>query len=90
MHARIAAGKPVYCEKPLAVSLQQTNAMHLAAKAAGVVTRVGYNYQHNPIVAVAPPDHPLCHMGPLRLQDLEPIRIQKIERRAFAAIVPPL
>lgn len=51
--AAIAAGKPVYCEKPLAVSLQQANAMHLAAKAAGVVTRVGYNYQHNPIIGLA-------------------------------------
>ena len=29
-------------------------------------------FLNNPIVAVAPPDHPLCHMGPLRLQDLEP------------------
>lgn len=51
--AAIAAGKPLYCEKPLAVSLQQANAMHLAAKAAGVVTRVGYNYQHNPIIGLA-------------------------------------
>lgn len=51
--AAIAAGKPLYCEKPLAVSLEQANAMHLAAKAAGVVTRVGYNYQHNPIIGLA-------------------------------------
>ncbi|MGE8096744.1 Gfo/Idh/MocA family protein [Pseudomonas fluorescens] len=51
--AAIAAGKPVYCEKPLAVSLEQASAMHLAAKAAGVVTRVGYNYQHNPIIGLA-------------------------------------
>ncbi|MCG6577216.1 MULTISPECIES: LysR family transcriptional regulator [Pseudomonas] len=29
-------------------------------------------FLNNPIVAVAPPDHPLCHVGPLRLQDLEP------------------
>ena len=29
-------------------------------------------FLNNPIVAVAPPDHPLCHLGPLRLQDLEP------------------
>ncbi|UVM36446.1 Gfo/Idh/MocA family oxidoreductase [Pseudomonas sp. B21-017] len=51
--AAIAAGKPVYCEKPLAVSLEQASTMHLAAKAAGVVTRVGYNYQHNPIIGLA-------------------------------------
>ena len=48
--AALAAGKPVYCEKPLAVSLKQAEQMRQAAKAAGVVTRVGYNYQHNPII----------------------------------------
>ena len=51
--AALAAGKAVYCEKPLAVNLEQATAMHLAAKAAGVVTRVGYNYQHNPIIELA-------------------------------------
>lgn len=51
--AAIAAGKPVYCEKPLAVSLEQATAMHQAAKDAGVVTRVGYNYQHNPVIGLA-------------------------------------
>ena len=29
-------------------------------------------FLNNPIVAVAPADHPLCERGPLRLQDLEP------------------
>lgn len=29
-------------------------------------------FLNNPIVAVAPADHPLCESGPLRLQDLEP------------------
>ncbi len=51
--AALAAGKPVYCEKPLAVSLEQATALHAAAKAAGVVTRVGYNYQHNPMIEQA-------------------------------------
>jgi len=51
--AALAAGKPVYCEKPLAVSLEQAEQMRQAAKAAGVVTRVGYNYQHNPIIQLA-------------------------------------
>lgn len=51
--AAIAAGKAVYCEKPLAVSLQQAEHMHLAARVAGVVTRVGYNYQHNPMLVLA-------------------------------------
>ena len=29
-------------------------------------------FLNNPIVAVAPAEHPLCMQGPLRLQDLEP------------------
>ena len=51
--AAIEAGKAVYCEKPLAVSLEQARDMQQAAKAAGVVTRVGYNYQHNPMIGLA-------------------------------------
>ncbi|SDU92918.1 Gfo/Idh/MocA family protein [Pseudomonas mucidolens] len=51
--AAVAAGKAVYCEKPLAVSLEQAAAMRRAASAAGVVTRVGYNYQHNPMIVLA-------------------------------------
>lgn len=60
--AAIAAGKSVYCEKPLAVNLQQATAMHRAARDAGVVTRVGYNYQHNPIIGRA---RELIHSGEL-------------------------
>jgi len=51
--AALEAGKAVYCEKPLAVSLEQADQMQRAAKAAGVVTRAGYNYQHNPIIGLA-------------------------------------
>lgn len=51
--AAIEAGKAVYCEKPLAVSLEQAQAMQRAAESAGVVTRVGYNYQHNPMIGLA-------------------------------------
>ena len=51
--AALAAGKAVYCEKPLAISLGQASEMRQAAKAAGVVTRVGYNYQYNPIIGLA-------------------------------------
>lgn len=51
--AALEAGKAVYCEKPLAVSLEQAREMHNAARKAGVVTRVGYNYQHNPILGLA-------------------------------------
>ncbi len=60
--AALAAGKPVYCEKPLAVSLEQAEQMQQAAQRAGVVTRVGYNYQHNPMIEWA---RELIHSGEL-------------------------
>jgi predicted dehydrogenase len=46
--AAIAAGKPVYCEKPLANTAAETGAMADAAEAAGVTTLVGFNYLKNP------------------------------------------
>ena len=41
--AAIAAGKHVYCEKPLALTLEQARQMEQAAREAGVQTCVGYN-----------------------------------------------
>jgi predicted dehydrogenase len=51
--AAIAAGKPVYCEKPLAPSAAEARAMMEAAEAAGVPTFVGFNYLKNPIAELA-------------------------------------
>ena len=51
--AAIAAGKHVYCEKPLALDAAGALAMTEAAEAAGVRTLVGYNYLQNPITALA-------------------------------------
>lgn len=51
--AAIAAGKHVYCEKPLALSAQGAEQMYRAAVAAGVTTLVGFNYLFNPAVAKA-------------------------------------
>lgn len=51
--AAIAAGKHVYCEKPLAVNAADAKEMYKAAEKAGVQTLVGFNYLFNPAVAVA-------------------------------------
>ncbi len=51
--AAIAAGKHVYCEKPLALDAGGAGAMTKAAEAAGVKTLVGYNYLHNPAIRLA-------------------------------------
>ena len=48
--AAIAAGKHVYCEKPMAVTLAQAEAMAAAAARSPVRTLVGYNYLKNPAV----------------------------------------
>ncbi len=51
--AAIAAGKHVYCEKPLALSGADAKEMYEAAEAAGVKTIVGFNYLRNPAIAEA-------------------------------------
>ncbi|MCF6102779.1 Gfo/Idh/MocA family protein [Mesorhizobium muleiense] len=49
----IAAGKHVYCEKPLAPLAADARQMADAAEAAGVRTQVGFNYLCNPLLALA-------------------------------------
>lgn len=51
--AAVAAGKHVYCEKPLAVTAADAKEMYEAAEEAGVVTLVGFNYLRNPAVVFA-------------------------------------
>jgi predicted dehydrogenase len=51
--AAIAAGKHVYCEKPLALTAAEAKQMYLAAEKAGVKTLVGFNYLRNPAIAEA-------------------------------------
>ena len=51
--AAIAAGKHVYCEKPLAPLAKDAREMTQAAEAAGIKTQVGFNYLCNPMFALA-------------------------------------
>ena len=51
--AAIAAGKHVYCEKPLAPSAKDAFEMTCAAEQANIKTQVGFNYLTNPIFALA-------------------------------------
>ncbi|MFV2051615.1 Gfo/Idh/MocA family protein [Aliiroseovarius sp. YM-037] len=46
--AAFALGKPVFCEKPLGASLDDSRAMVAAAEASGAVNMVGFNYIRTP------------------------------------------
>ena len=46
--AALAAGKHVWCEKPMALTLADAREMAAAARASGKKTRLGYNYTANP------------------------------------------
>ena len=51
--AGAAAGKHVFCEKPVGGTPAQTVRIEAAARAAGVTTGVGYNYRWAPLVQYA-------------------------------------
>jgi predicted dehydrogenase len=51
--AAIAAGKHVYCEKPLAPLAKDAREMADAEENAGLKTQVGFNYLCNPMLALA-------------------------------------
>jgi predicted dehydrogenase len=51
--AAIAAGKHVYCEKPLAPTASDAREMAEAAEARGIKTQVGFNYLCNPMLDLA-------------------------------------
>lgn len=48
--AALQAGKHVWCEKPLAPTLQEAEHMLAAARASGRVAILGYNYIQNPLI----------------------------------------
>ncbi len=51
--AALKAGKHVYCEKPLAPTLEDSKAMVRVAAQSEGKTQVGFNYLSNPMLAVA-------------------------------------
>src|SRR5688572_6180008 len=53
VRAALAAGKHVLCEKPLAMSSEEALALWQAARTAGVVHAVMFNYRGNPMVQEA-------------------------------------
>ena len=48
--AAVAAGKHIFCEKPVGILPEATAKMELAARQTGVITGVGYNYRWVPLV----------------------------------------
>ena len=46
-----AAGKPVLCEKPIALNMEDAQAMKAALEAAGTPCLVGFNFRHEPLYA---------------------------------------
>ena len=51
--AALERGKHVWCEKPMAPTIEDAGAMAAAARRSGRVTLVGYNYLRNPALAHA-------------------------------------
>jgi predicted dehydrogenase len=51
--AAIAAGKHVWCEKPLALDAVEAEQVAKAAERAGVVHLIGFNYSLNPLIRLA-------------------------------------
>jgi predicted dehydrogenase len=53
IEAAAAAGKNIFCEKPVGGTPEQTRRAALLAREAGVITGVGYNYRWAPLVQYA-------------------------------------
>jgi predicted dehydrogenase len=49
----LAAGKHVWCEKPMGLSVAEAEDMSAAARRSGCVALLGYNYIRNPILTLA-------------------------------------
>lgn len=51
--AAAKAGKHILCEKPMSMTVAEAEEMQAAARKAGVVTMLSYNYRHTPAVQMA-------------------------------------
>jgi predicted dehydrogenase len=51
--AAAKAGKHILCEKPMSMTVAEAEEMQAAAKKAGVVTMLSYNYRHTPAIQMA-------------------------------------
>ncbi|QUL57779.1 Gfo/Idh/MocA family oxidoreductase [Paenibacillus tritici] len=51
--AAAAAGKHIFCEKPLALNLEDSREMLEAAEEAGIAHMIGFNYRFSPAVRLA-------------------------------------
>ncbi len=72
--AALAAGKPVFCEKPLGASLEDARAMAAAAAKSGLTNMVGFNYIRAPAMQLA---HEMIRGG--EIGDLVHIRAEHTE-----------
>jgi predicted dehydrogenase len=72
--AAFAAGKPVFCEKPLGASLEDARVMAAAAARAGVPNMVGFNYIRAPALQLA---HQMIRSG--ELGDIIHVRAEHTE-----------
>ena len=72
--AAFAAGKPVFCEKPLGASLDDARAMAAAAAASGIINMVGFNYIRAPAMQLA---HQMIRGG--EIGDLVHVRAEHAE-----------
>lgn len=87
--AALEAGKHVWCEKPMAVALADAERMEEAARRAGKIAVLGYNYIQNPVIrhigqlldegAIGEVNHVRCEMDEDFMADPEALFYWKSE-----------
>lgn len=63
VEASLAAGKHVWCEKPMALAVEDCDAMMSAARRAGVRLTVGHMQRHFPLLAAVRAEVAAGHLG---------------------------